>query len=201
MKILMTGFDPFGKDTFNPSFEAVKLLDDKVSDVEIKKLQLPTEFVEAFETLQSEIKNNEYTHIILTGQAAGRVGLSLEKYALNIMNSKGPDNAEYTPKHEIIDDGGEHVLVSQFDLVEISTFLNTNGVQSDISYHAGTFVCNCTYYKLLNYINKHNLNASAIFIHVPIVEDQLINHKADTPYSTIEEISYGLSKFIEHLTI
>lgn len=200
MKILVTGFDAFGKDTYNPSYAAVELLEDEINNVTINKLQLPTQFIEAFDTLEAELSNNDYTHVILTGQAAGRDGLSLEQYALNIMNSKGPDNANFTPNHLVINESELNALTSTFNLIEINEYLNSQNIKSSISYHAGTFVCNSTYFKLLSYIKVNNKNIDAVFIHVPIVEDQLVNHKPHTPYSTVTEISNGLSAFINYIT-
>ena len=42
MKILVTGFDPFGGETVNPAYEAVKLLPDTIAGAQIIKLQVPT---------------------------------------------------------------------------------------------------------------------------------------------------------------
>ncbi len=44
MKLLITGFDPFGGETINPAWEAVKLLPQKICEVEVMKLQVPTVF-------------------------------------------------------------------------------------------------------------------------------------------------------------
>ena len=46
MKILVTGFDPFGGESVNPAYEAVKLLPDTIGGAQIFKLEIPT-FVDA----------------------------------------------------------------------------------------------------------------------------------------------------------
>ena len=38
-KLLITGFEPFGKDRINPSWEAVKRLPDVIGGFELLKLQ------------------------------------------------------------------------------------------------------------------------------------------------------------------
>ena len=42
MKILITGFDPFGGESVNPAFEAVKLLPDTIAGAQIIKQEVPT---------------------------------------------------------------------------------------------------------------------------------------------------------------
>ena len=44
MKILVTGFDPFGDDKINPAVEAVKRLPDEIAGAQIVKLEIPTKF-------------------------------------------------------------------------------------------------------------------------------------------------------------
>ena len=40
MKLLLTGFDPFGGQPINPALEAVKLVADKIGNIEIVKLEV-----------------------------------------------------------------------------------------------------------------------------------------------------------------
>ena len=82
MKILLTGFDPFGGETVNPAFEAVKLLPDTIAGAEIVKQEVPTEFIRAGEVLEAAIQANQPDVVICIGQAGGRSAITPEKVAI-----------------------------------------------------------------------------------------------------------------------
>ena len=86
MKILLTGFDPFGGETVNPAFEAVKLLPDTIAGAEIVKQEVPTEFIRAGEVLEAAIQANQPDVVIGIGQAGGRSAITPEKVAINLMD-------------------------------------------------------------------------------------------------------------------
>mgnify|MGYP001247234942 FL=1 len=56
MKVLVTGFEPFGKETINPSLEVIKKLDDKIMESEIIKLKLPTVFGKSIDILENVLE-------------------------------------------------------------------------------------------------------------------------------------------------
>ena len=88
MKILLTGFDPFGGEAVNPAFEAVKLLPDTIAGAEIVKQEVPTEFIRAGEVLEAAIQANQPDVVICIGQAGGRSAITPEKVAINLMDGQ-----------------------------------------------------------------------------------------------------------------
>ena len=56
MKVLVTGFDPFGGEPVNPAFEAVKMLPDEIAGAEIIKLEIPTVFSKCGPAVEEGIK-------------------------------------------------------------------------------------------------------------------------------------------------
>ena len=58
MKVLITGFDPFGGESVNPAYEAVKLLPDTINDVQIIKAEIPTVYGKAGATVEALIEEN-----------------------------------------------------------------------------------------------------------------------------------------------
>ncbi len=201
MKVLITGFDAFNKDTYNPSFEAIKMLPDMINNYEIIKKQLNTKYIDAQSQLELLMSEHHPDFVILCGQAAGREKVSLENVALNVMNSTIFDNANYMPKDEVIIEGGPYAYTSSIDLIKLEKNLNDLNIPTYISYHAGTFVCNSTYYKLLNLINTTYSNTQGVFVHVPIIESQLINYKESTPTMSLEMIQEAFNAIISSLTI
>ena len=107
MKILLTGFDPFGGETVNPAFEAVKLLPDTIAGAEIVKQEVPTEFIRAGEVLEAAIQANQPDVVICIGQAGGRSAITPEKVAINLMDGRIADNAGYQPIDVTIQEDGE----------------------------------------------------------------------------------------------
>ena len=106
MKILLTGFDPFGGEAVNPAFEAVKLLPDTIAGAEIVKQEVPTEFIRAGEVLEAAIQANQPDVVICIGQAGGRSAITPEKVAINLMDGRIADNAGYQPIDVTIQEEG-----------------------------------------------------------------------------------------------
>lgn len=173
MKLLITGFDAFGEDKINPSYEAVKLLPNKIKGIEIYKRELPTKYFKSIKLLDKYIHSIKPDFVICVGQAAGRNKISLERIGLNLMDATIVDNDGFMPKDIPIYDDGETAYFSNLPLKDILQYLKENNVSSEISYSAGTFVCNTSLYHLLYLINKQNLDFKAGFIHIPLINEQL----------------------------
>lgn len=201
MKILITGFDAFGKDQTNPSYEAIKKLPSTINGVEIIKKQLPTKYLEASTIIKDLLDKDSFDYVFLCGQAAGRKEISLEKIALNIMDARIEDNAGYQPKDVVIKEEGEIAYQSDIDLIGMEVYLNKENIPAKISYHAGAFVCNSTYYNLLHTIKFKNLKTSGLFIHVPILEEQVKNYDTKYPTMSLEEITKALHTIISFISL
>lgn len=198
MRILITGFDPFGKDLINPSFQAVSGLSSTINNTHIDKLELPTEYMRAAQVLLNTLKTHDYSHVILVGQAAGRSDITLERYALNVMNSTNGDNVHYKPNNETILKDTPHAYETSLNVEQLVQTLQKADIPASISYHAGTFVCNSTYYHLLDHIKASS--TQGLFVHIPIVESQRAQHKDDTPFLQLEVITKALELMITTLT-
>ena len=92
MKILVTGFDPFGGETVNPAYEAVKLLPDTIGGAQIFKLEIPTVFSLSGPAVEEGIKKYQPDVVLCVGQAGGRASISVEKVAINFVDARIPDN-------------------------------------------------------------------------------------------------------------
>ncbi len=84
MKILLTGFDPFGGESVNPAFEAIKLLPDTIAGAEIVKVEIPTEFTRSISCVEAAIKEHNPDVVIDVGQAGGRACVTVEKVGINL---------------------------------------------------------------------------------------------------------------------
>ena len=84
MKLLLTGFDPFGGEPINPAWEAVKRVSDQVGDVEVVKLMVPTVFYKSIDTVAAAIEKEKPDAVLCIGQAGGRFDLNPERVVINV---------------------------------------------------------------------------------------------------------------------
>lgn len=196
MKILITGFDAFGNETINPSWETVKKIKKYIGKIEVIKVQIPTIFYKSSNILFQEIKKINPDVVICVGQAGGRYDLTIERVAINIDDAGMPDNDGNQPINQTIYNDGENAYFSNLPIKNILKVLKESKIPISISNTAGTYVCNHLMYSLLYYINKNQLNIKAGFIHIPYILEQIIDKK-NTPYMEKETITRGLEKIIE----
>ena len=191
MKVLITGFAPFNNEKINPSYEAVKLLPNKIDLIEIDKLEVPVSYTKGFLTVLDKIKENDYDAVILVGQAGGRSMISLEKVAINYRYATIPDNDGDSFNHESIISNGLDAYFTTLPIIKMVDKLKENDIKAMISFSCGTYVCNDLMYKVINYYKENNKNTKAGFIHVPYIKEQVEN-KENMPYMELSEIVKAL---------
>jgi len=174
MRVLVTGFEPFGEEKINPSWEAVKELPEKISKAEIVKHELPVSFKKVKEILPNLIDEVKPDITILTGQAGGRTNITVERVAINVMDSKKEDNDGYKPEDEPIYENAPAAYFATIPIKRVVKALQENKIPAMVSNTAGTYVCNTAMYVALHHIATNNLNAKAGFIHVPYIPEQVL---------------------------
>ncbi|WP_066497166.1 pyroglutamyl-peptidase I [Abyssisolibacter fermentans] len=191
MKVLMTGFEPFGGEKINPSFEAVKKLDDQIVGAHIIKAEIPTVFRKSIETLTKIIEKEKPDIVICVGQAGGRCDITVERVAINIDDARISDNEDNQPIDKKIYEDGKNAYFSNLPIKAMVKEINDNLIPASISNTAGTFVCNHIMYGLLYMINKKYTNIKGGFIHVPFIPEQVIGKK-NVPSMILDNIVKGL---------
>lgn len=191
MKVLITGFDPFGGEKINPAWEAVKALPDNIDGIEAVKLQIPTVFKKSAKKLFENIDSVKPDVVICVGQAGGRYEFSVERVAINVDDGRIPDNDGYQPVDSPVFEDGENAYFSTLPIKAIVEEVKKVGIPSAVSNTAGTYVCNHIMYSLLYYLNKNNLNIKGGFIHVPFIPEQVVEKK-NTPYMELTRITKAL---------
>lgn len=192
MKLLFTGFDPFGGECTNASYEAVRRLPDRIGDTQIVKVQLPTEYVRGVAVLTEQIEAERPDAVICVGQAAGRGGITPEKIAINFADARIADNAGYQPADVSLVEGGETAYFSTLPVRAIVTALSEAEIPANVSYTAGTFVCNCVMYHALRLAKARFPRMKAGFIHVPLLPEQ-VNAERPLPALPLETITKALA--------
>lgn len=175
MKVLVTGFDPFGGEKINPAFEVIKQLRDSINGVEVIKLQVPTAFHSSVKLTVEKIVEIKPDYVLCIGQAGGRFDISVEKVAINLNDARIPDNLGQQPIDTAIDENGETAYFSTLPVKAIVNAIRNENIPASLSYTAGTYVCNHLMYGVLNYVHKNHLNIKAGFIHIPYLFQQVVN--------------------------
>lgn len=187
-KLLITGFDPFGGETINPSWEAVKLLPEFVGEYEVHKMEIPTVVALAAKIVLEKAEEVHPDVILCIGQAGGRSAVTPERIGINIRSARIPDNAGNQPVEQTIVPDGPDGIFSTVPVAKMAQAIQDAGLLGAVSNTAGAFVCNDTLYLLL-----HHYAGTAVrvgFIHVPYLPQQ------GTPNMPLEQIVQALAAAI-----
>lgn len=196
MKILLTGFDPFGGESINPSYEAIKKITINNPSVEVIKKELPTVFKKAIVVLDETIESVKPDVVVCTGQAGGRFDISLERVGINIVDARIPDNDGDQPIDEKIFKDGQEAYFSTIPIKAIVKHMRENGIPASVSNTAGTFVCNYILYGAMYLIDKKYPAIKGGFVHVPFLPEQ-VTEKVNTPSMSLENITLAFEVMIE----
>ena len=192
MKIIVTGFDPFGGETINPSIECVKALPE-IEGVELIRLELPTVFKESAKRLNEVINDVKPDAVLSVGQAGGRPGITMERIAINVDDARIPDNISQQPIDETIQTEGEAAYFTTLPIKRIVKAIREAGILAEVSNSAGTFVCNHIMYQALFAATKADKPFKAGFMHIPFIPEQT----TDKPSLPLEESTKALQIAIE----
>lgn len=190
-KLLITGFDPFGSNTVNPSWEAVKQLPDQIGKYELCKLNIPTIYGKAAQMVLATAEETDASVIICVGLAGGRDAITPERIAVNIRDAKIPDNAGVLRSGEPVAADGPAAYFSTLPVALMAQAIRDAGIPASVSNTAGTYVCNDVLYTLLHRFRDTNIRAG--FIHVPNLPEQ------GTPNLPLESTVQALICAIESL--
>lgn len=198
-KLLLTAFAPFDGERINPALEAVKLVKDRIGNLLIVKLEVPTVFGKSIDTVREAIEREKPDFVLSIGQAGGRAEICPERVAINIDDARIPDNEGNQPIDEPIFPDGENAYFSTLPVKAMVEAIRKEGLPSSLSNSAGTYVCNHLMYGVLYYLDKRPV-IKAGFIHVPYIPEQTKNKK-EMPALELSEIVRGLEAAITAIAI
>lgn len=201
MRVLLTGFAPFGGEKVNPSWEAVRLVRAEWEGLEVKKLELPTAFGESLSLLTEAVRELRPDVVLCTGQAGGRDRITVERVAVNIKDAEFPDNRGYQPAGEAIEAAGPAAYFSTVPVKGIVEAVQKEGIPCRISNSAGTFVCNQLLYGILHYGALHAPELRAGFIHVPYLPEQAAGKDKPEPSMTLGEMKRALEAALGYFAV
>ena len=198
-KLLLTAFAPFDGERINPALEAVKLVKDRIGNLLIVKLEVPTVFGKSIDTVREAIERERPDFVLSIGQAGGRAEITPERVAINLNDARIPDNEGNQPIDEPIFPDGENAYFSTLPVKAMVEAIRKEGLPSSLSNSAGTYVCNHLMYGVLYYLDKRP-GMKAGFIHVPYIPEQ-VKDKKEMPALELSEIVRGLEAAITAIAI
>ena len=187
-KILVTGFDPFGGATVNPSWQAVKALPAQIGDFAVHALQIPTVFGKAAEAALEAAEQLQPDVILCVGQAGGREAVTPERIGVNIRDARIADNAGNQPKGAMVAEDGPAAYFATVPVETMAQAIRDGGILATVSNSAGAFVCNDVLYSLLHHFAGTQVKVG--FIHVPYLPEQ------GSPSMELEQITRALTAAI-----
>jgi pyroglutamyl-peptidase len=165
-KVLLTGFEPFGTATSNPSGEIVK----QICGDNIVTAVLPVAYTQSAERLLALIAEHNPDVVICLGQAEGRTQVTPEKVAINLDDARLADNQGVVRNDVKIIEGGPDAYFSTLPVKEIVEAIKAKGIPANVSLSAGSFLCNHVFYVAQNKFVSTNVRSG--FVHVPLMDSQ-----------------------------
>ena len=194
-QLLITGFDPFGGASVNPAREAVMALPDVVGGYALTKLEIPTVFGLAAETVLRAAEALCPDVILCVGQAGGRAAITPEVVAINLREASIPDNAGNQPKNMPVVENAPAAYFSTLPVRAMAEEVKAAGIPCSLSYSAGVFVCNDLLYTLLHHYDGTDTRVG--FVHIPYLPEQAGEGVASLP---LEDAVRGLTAAIQALS-
>ena len=200
MKILVTGFDPFGGEKINPALETIKRLPDTILGAQIIKLEIPTVVGKSLAKIQEAVEKENPDVVLSIGQAGGRSEITVERVGINIDDCRIPDNEGNQPIDEPIVAGGPSAYFVTVPIKAIVEKIKANKIPASISNTAGTFICNHVCYGVAHLAAARTAAGKPMksgFIHIPFLPEQVIGKPALTPSMSLETIVSGITHALE----
>ncbi len=196
MRYLVTGFEAFGKDSLNPTELLLKWIRETPEWASLFETQLlPVEYERAHALVLQRNDLDSFAGIFCFGLAVGRSKISLERVALNWIESQQPDNVGVVPPVGPIEKNAAQVFINTMSLERLKNKFQAAGLPAEISLSAGGYVCNHLYFHLL----KARLKADILFIHIPLLEQQVSSKEDNRPYISEKDLRKMLSVLVQSL--
>ncbi len=177
MKILVTGFDPFGGEEVNPAIETVKRLPDTIGGAKIIKLEIPTVCHQSLRVIDEAIAGYDPDVVLSVGQAGGRPDITVERVGINVDDCRIPDNAGNQIVDEPIYADGPAAYFVTVPIKAMVQRIRERNIPASVSNTAGTVVCNHVAYGVCHMLAVKYPGKRSGFIHIPFLPQQAVDKK------------------------
>jgi len=193
MKILLTGFEPFGGSASNPSEQVVRALAREIipsivlstAILPVERMRGPTALLRAFDEARPDA-------VVMLGEASQRAVISLERVAVNLLDFRIADNAGAKIVDEPIVGFAPAAYFSTLPLRAMLDAMSAVGVPAELSLSAGAFLCNQVMFTLLHHLAQNKLKVPAGFIHLPPLPAQVVGKRPPLASMALDTMLIGI---------
>lgn len=197
MRLLLTGFEPFGGETVNPSGEVVRAIEAAPpSGVDLTTMILPVRGAIAFEQLIPTFADGDFEAWLGLGEAGGRALLSVERTGINLLIDRGPESGDHG--EQTLVDGGPAAYFSRLPVAALAEAMTAAGAPSAVSNTAGTYICNAVTYAMQHHLETVGRDLPSGFIHLPYLPRQ-VAERPEAPSMDLETQLLGVRAAIEFI--
>jgi pyroglutamyl-peptidase len=194
-RILLTGFEPFGSATINPSGQLVHRLaaeDLSADEIELITEILPVAARHAPAIIEQRLIELQPDYCVMLGLAEGRAAISIERVAINLLDFRIPDNANDQPIDEPVVLGGPEAYFNTLPVRTMRDSSIASGIPTELSLTAGAFVCNQVFYRVQHFCAANALDIQSGFIHLPATPEMAAQAARPIPSMSLDAMVAGL---------
>ncbi len=174
--ILVSGFEPFGGERINPSWEVARALDGEIVEgLAVKAIRAPVNCVKAAARVNDAVARFRPRAFLGLGQAGGRAAISLERVAINLFQNRNGRNLDTRDDARTLIDGAPDAYFARLPLQAILKALRRHRIPASVSLSAGAYACNAAMYAALHALRRRPA-VPAGFIHLPYDAAQAARH-------------------------
>jgi pyroglutamyl-peptidase len=194
MRLLLTGFEPFGGERVNPSGEVVRAIEAAPpSGVELTSMILPVRGRISFEQLVPALADHDAW--LGLGEAGGRAQLSVERVGINVLVDRGPESP--THEEQTLVEGAPAAYFSQLPVGDLAVRISEAGSPATVSNSAGTYICNEVTYVVQHHLATSGRAMPSGFIHLPYLPEQIQGKRPGTPSMALDTQQLGVRAAID----
>ncbi len=196
-KILVTGFEPFGGEQTNPSWEVASALPKAIAGRKLVCERIPVSFRHGPAAVLGAIQRENPSVVLCLGQAGGRAKVTPEFVGINYADARIPDNDGEQPQGMRLSTGAPDAYFSTLPVRAMAQAMVEAGVPASVSYSAGTYVCNAVLFSVLHALAASKSTARVGFVHIPNSPEQACRLPKGTPSMPIALVLQGIVSGLE----
>jgi len=189
-RILLTAFEPYGPWQENSSWLTMIALTRQLPEYpQLVTRRYPVDFAKVKAQLERDLAAG-YDFALHLGQAPGSTHIRLEAVGLNIGRER-PAGEPFA-----LAAGRPLAYQSLLPLDVWAERLARLEIPAEVSFHAGTYLCNAAMYWTHEFIDRHKLATKAAFVHLPLTTSQAASRLEPLPSLPTEMLSAGVRELV-----